>query len=72
MKKLQIDIGQPIIDERRKDVYLLTAKDRFSEYRTADVFAKTIVPMDVHFLDLYIQNQRLPVQSTLSLTKQND
>ena len=54
-QEIQIDFGGPIFDEKGKEVYFLTAIDRFSKYPIAYIYDKVNGPNVLKFVDMYIE-----------------
>ena len=68
-QKIQIDFEGPIFDERGNEVYFLAAIDRFSNYLTAYIYDKANGPNVLMFLDMYIENHRIPRSIRLDQAK---
>ena len=68
-KKIQIDFGGPISDEKGNEVYFLAAIDRFSKYPTAYIYDKATGPNVLKFLDMYIETHGIPRSIRLDQAK---
>ena len=56
----QIDFGGPIMNEKDQDIHFLACTDRFSKYKTVEIFEKANGPNVIKFLDEYIHIHGVP------------
>ena len=59
-QEIQIHFRCPIFDDECNKVYFLAAIDRFSKCPIACLYVKANGPNVVKFLDMYIENRRIP------------
>ena len=59
-EEYQIDFGCPILNEKDKEIFLLTCIERYSKYPTAEIFDKANGKNVVKFLRKYAYNHGIP------------
>ena len=59
-EEILIDFGGPITNEKDQDIHFLACIDRFSKYRTVEVFEKANGPNVIKFQDEYIHIHGVP------------